>query len=713
MTLTADAVLESELDIPESEPAQHHTSAILTTVTTGHLLRPRQGLGNHTSRASDEHDVERQQSSENIQDNPNEVNRHQPAQRRRNLTKCLLCRTRNIKCDNKRPSCGYCILHGADCAYPDAPIDPAPLGLGIGLRTLQATSQNDVPNSVILERVNHAVSLLENPRRNRVVANFSAEIAITYDSLGQLEITETAAKTSACESILRWPMLHDFSIGEQVTSFPLQAAANELSTEQRRQLPLDQDSIWPLCQRFLVLIHVKNPVLDVTKFKRYAREASEFGPGWDGPGCLVLLGCALACLTSPYDPAQARNIPDDGVDFHDFPSSLDRTTEANGEAFFNAAQRRLGLLPNSLISIQCTYFAGLYEKFAIRPLDAWHKFRGACVRFQALLYAKALSSNTVGHEEQRAIHVEQRLYWSCVKAESELRTELQLPASGLLHFNYRDLFPALPFPPELQNSSPMVQTERELDAGLMDQNPASDPDNYNALEEELGWLYYLADVSLHTIKNHVLVDLYSHGEKDWLDDMPMMARKYNAYKKDLGSWRNQLPLQLQFPGSSNSLDCPGRPGNELSFFLQTRYLCVIELLYRPLLYCALHYHPSRTRVHYTDLFPLAQQSINASCILIRLVATHHCHGGTWILTRRSFGCSLLLVAVARYKFHKGGPENRLSPLGGHCFQLPPDWLGVLRMTLASLRRWEGSGARDVQWMRETLERLIDIAKTWE
>ena len=98
----------------------------------------------------------------------------------------------------------------------------------------------------------------------------------------------------------------------------------------------------------------------------------------------------------------------------------------SAEAYYSAAKRRLGLLQSSLLSVQCQYFAGLYEKFAIRPFAAWTLLQQACVRFQAYLYAKALGvgqgavsegDENGGIGKGRARHIEQRLYWSCVKAE--------------------------------------------------------------------------------------------------------------------------------------------------------------------------------------------------------------------------------------------------------------------------------------------------------
>lgn len=213
-------------------------------------------------------------------------------------------------------------------------MDPARLGLGLGLRNLQnSAAQYDVPNSVLLARIDHVASLLEDirssaaattaalttvadlpaqhPRREQQPpsfefppqdvhaqpdhsgegSSFGVVSAFTGDGFGRLEIPEAAARTSACESLLQWPALRIPGVEYQhVRSFALQSVRGEEPGEpSRRRLPLEHDAaVWPLCQRFLALIHVKNPVLDVVWFKRHAREAAEYGAGWDGPGCLVV-----------------------------------------------------------------------------------------------------------------------------------------------------------------------------------------------------------------------------------------------------------------------------------------------------------------------------------------------------------------------------------------------------------------------------------------
>lgn len=119
-----------------------------------------------------------------------------------------------------------------------------------------------------------------------------------------------------------------------------------------------------------------------------------------------MLACALASVAAPYHPTEGG---------HARQASLEDTQAA--EAYFGAAQRRIGLLPPSLVAVQCHYLAGLYAKFAVRPMQAWSLMQAASAQLQALLYAKGLAVTQDTDDTLRARHIEQRLYWSCVKAE--------------------------------------------------------------------------------------------------------------------------------------------------------------------------------------------------------------------------------------------------------------------------------------------------------
>lgn len=51
---------------------------------------------------------------------------------------------------------------------------------------------------------------------------------------------------------------------------------------------IDEDQILDLVQRFLDLVHIKNPVLDPDTIWSYARRVVEDGLEWDSPSCLVV-----------------------------------------------------------------------------------------------------------------------------------------------------------------------------------------------------------------------------------------------------------------------------------------------------------------------------------------------------------------------------------------------------------------------------------------
>ena len=53
-------------------------------------------------------------------------------------------------------------------------------------------------------------------------------------------------------------------------------------------VPFQEEAVVKLVERFLSLVHIKNPILDENTLRRYARRAAEDGLSWDGPSCLVV-----------------------------------------------------------------------------------------------------------------------------------------------------------------------------------------------------------------------------------------------------------------------------------------------------------------------------------------------------------------------------------------------------------------------------------------
>lgn len=130
------------------------------------------------------------------------------------------------------------------------------------------------------------------------------------DVFDRLDVPTKAASALSCESILRWPALDGVAPKEEIKSFLLQSdggadffcdrgsprtslvgsGPGDSRPGRRSNLRqgISEEQILPLCKKFLALINLKNPVLDVAEFNRFSRDVVENGPGWDGPSCLVV-----------------------------------------------------------------------------------------------------------------------------------------------------------------------------------------------------------------------------------------------------------------------------------------------------------------------------------------------------------------------------------------------------------------------------------------
>lgn len=172
------------------------------------------------------------------------------------------------------------------------------------------------------------------------------------------------------------------------------------------------------------------------------------------------------------------------------------------------------------------------------------------------------------------------------------------------------------------------------------------------------------------------------------------------------SRRAHLPHQIQFSDTE-------MPTNELAFFLKTRYLGCLEWITRPFLFystTAVAFPPGLA----SDQCPamqlqvvtlLAQQCVDVCGSLIAIISHHHRHGGIWALLRKSFSAALLLIAAA---VSSAAAQRRSPELATTNARPPGDWKDSVVLAIATIRRWE-SGVSDLSWMRQTLERLLEVA----
>lgn len=96
------------------------------------------------------------------------------------------------------------------------------------------------------------------------------------------------------EYMLRWPIFNKVitDAEKNIRSFLLDSLDNQSpsSMPPPRQMGIGSllDDIQHLCRKYLRLVHRRNPVVDIEKLERYAREVTVQGLGWDGPSCQVV-----------------------------------------------------------------------------------------------------------------------------------------------------------------------------------------------------------------------------------------------------------------------------------------------------------------------------------------------------------------------------------------------------------------------------------------
>lgn len=261
---------------------------------------------------------------------------------------------------------------------------------------------------------------------------------------------------------------------------------------------------------------------------------------------------------------------------------------------------------------------------------------------------------------------------------SELVAELPLQASGIERFEYPYPFPS---PPQ---SLAKATGPHSPSSGSVDPKES----NHRQLDEEgeeESWFFYTADISFRRILNQHLKVLYTEADSGWTENINLAFAQFTECEQQIDIWYHHLPSVIRF-----SLE--GHPENELPLFFKGRFQGWRELVRRPFLYFALH-HDGDEPVD-PQVMALATECLDICARLINHYFPQNRHGGTWFISRRTFTCSLLILAAVF--------ANRED------LQPPDDWFTVLQMAIDILERWE-SAASDIARMRVILSKLVHEA----
>ncbi|KAH6689492.1 hypothetical protein F5X68DRAFT_260171 [Plectosphaerella plurivora] len=330
---------------------------------------------------------------------------------------------------------------------------------------------------------------------------------------------------------------------------------------------LDDGTVVPgLIESFLSNVHIKCPILDPQGLRAHAASLVENGPGWDARTCQVLLACALGAIASPWTPRDSDEInKNDSTGPH-------HERSATSQQYFTAGQKRLGLVctQSSLTAAQCLFMAGTYFMYTQQPVAGWRLLNTASIACRTYI-TKRMARESMGLQGADSRSMEQRLYWSCFKAERELACEFGMETAGLNIIAYSTSFPTPPNgQTSLNHGSPSVARATATLDGQVPGLPTAPHEPY----DDRSWYFFLTDIMLRKLE--MRIDIYMQEKRREAyrraGDSPelffqSLLRALREFDYQATSYYESLPEAMQFPLDS-SVPCQ----DELRQYLRWRLL---------------------------------------------------------------------------------------------------------------------------------------------
>lgn len=348
--------------------------------------------------------------------------------------------------------------------------------------------------------------------------------------------------------------------------------------------------------------------------------------------------------------------------------------------------------------------------YTLRPMLSWQHFHQAAITYQMYLKtnARLLDSFTIIEQShahlqpgsaayRKQARLEQRLYWSCFKSESEFRVELPLPQSEIADYEFPKLFPSPPSPP-----SP---AQYVTGAGATDPMPdgTSFPhttglDNAGTVRQTESWYYYLTEVALRRIGNRIINTFFTGNRESWMLIEPYLDIAVE-FEAQVSSWYANLPPTMQRYETNSTIRAPRRESvagieidvvsQELSWATENRLLEMRSWLYQPFLYHLIHAKPQRlssqplgsptaysNSARSTSIAPdsagvlwnLIVRGIECNLTILETRSLPHRHHGLWYDLRAIMCASLILLAIVKSGYIDlipGGSETLIGTSSEH------------------------------------------------
>ncbi|KAL0932214.1 C6 transcription factor [Colletotrichum truncatum] len=539
---------------------------------------------------------------------------------------CQTCRGRKTKCDNDRPICGYCRRVGATCTYIEDSTPAMSLCQSVGPRLLGAIE--NLTNLIQRNEENFRAI----PQLSRDLSRDSSDYPDSptgqggrHENLlpgqdgsgfdghrtGQLSLSDTAG----LDSVLEWPIFPK-PVPFAIDPFSHASPRGEVFSP-RSPPAMEFYELSRLIDLFLANVHPMNPVIDASMLRQMLKQVAENGPDWSAATCLVALTCALGAISQR--PGQRT------------PSGTPRgySVEPNrhlASRYWSVAEKRLGFSMGQpgWESVQCLCLAGIWHMYNMDPLQAWKCFSMASnTWYTTALTAKMTmpAGKAETPEYPQSLSIEQTLYFTCFKSESELAFELSLPGSILAGVDYPYSFPS---PPTL---------------GVMNL------ENKTLMMEQRSWYYYIAEISARRLMNrivHAQKRTPPHPTEHGID---RMLEVFEVFDAQLTDWYESLPPPISFQIPNGDVS---PLADDICQMLRGRYLVMRELLCRPFVQLASTISIGITVSEHmvTRVAEIASRGLQYCLLRIQAVSSTP-HHGLWLQLRGFVTCSLILTAAER------------------------------------------------------------------
>ncbi|KAL4806964.1 hypothetical protein BDV18DRAFT_136528 [Aspergillus unguis] len=475
--------------------------------------------------------------------------------RRRATIACQICRLRKTRCNGARPKCQLCTDLDAECVYrePGIKLDAGDKLILERLARIEGLLQGSlaIPNAQFaLSSTSPATSNGTNNGSDDMNAKSSSQSTLpkrttSIVGLGSWTNPPTSISTmpkvhtTPALNLLNWPLIRRLVARPYDPQTLLQL---EMAREPLKVTPagaLDLSHAPANIQAFFTQVNVWYACVNPYRWPRCYNAAVSVGLQEGPESCLVLLVLALGCAAQ-YDSIAL--MPTD--------------RDPPGLTYFMAAWKLLPsiVMRNSVTAAQCMILAAAYLFYLVRPLEAWTLLSNASMKLQ-LLFGDP--SRVPAQWKELSV----RVYWNALLFESDLLAELDLPHSGIVHFEELVDLPGR-FDEDDNENEGEYQDGDHVEAISNPTCPAG--------RDEL-W-YFLAEIALRRLLNRVSHMVY---QKDNTLTLASLAPIVSELDFQLSQWYEGLPQPVRFPLSHAPISDP------VQSVLRLRYFACRTIIYRP------------------------------------------------------------------------------------------------------------------------------------